>query len=74
MLPFLKQKHEGSVSSPVESKKREPDHEQEYDALESAVSDLFSAYKSMDFKAGAVALRAAFEILDSEPHEEGPHV
>jgi hypothetical protein len=74
MLPFLKQKQEGSASSPVESVKREPDEDgQEYDSLESAVADLFDAYKSMDNKAGAAALRAAFDILENQPHEESDH-
>lgn len=74
MLPFLKNKLEASISVPDEKIKREPDEEPEYDSLEAAVEDLFSAYKSSDTKAGAAALRAAFELCDSEPHEEGPHL
>jgi hypothetical protein len=74
MLPFLKRHNEGSASTPVELVKRKPDDEAEYDALESAVEDLFAAYKSNDIKAGCVALRAAFDLLDGEPHAEGPHV
>lgn len=74
MLPFLKRRDEASASSPVESIKREHDEDHEYDALESAVEDLFSAFKANDVKAGCEALRAAFEICDLEPHEEGPHV
>lgn len=70
MLPFLNKSKEASVSAAPESIKREPDQEQDYDALESAVSDLFDAYKSNDVKAGCVALRAAIEILDSEPSGE----
>jgi len=73
MLPFLKKQQEGSISGPVENIKREPDEEADYDMLESAVHDLFSAFKSQDIKAGCEALRAAFEIYDSEPHFEGPH-
>ena len=67
---------EGSVSMPVESIKRKSDedgNDSDYDMLESAVEDLFSAMKSHDVKAGCEALRAAFEIYDSEPHYEGPH-
>lgn len=71
MLPFLKDKHEASVAVPSEAVKRTPDDSSDYDALESAVEDLFSAYKSGDVKAGCVALRAAFELLESEPHSEG---
>lgn len=72
MLPFLKK--EASVVVPVETKKREPDSEPEYDALESAGQDLIDAVHSKDAKAVAAALRAGFQLFDSEPHEEGPHV
>lgn len=41
--------------------------------LMSASADLIKAIQSDDQKAVAAALRAAFQILDSEPHEEGPH-
>jgi hypothetical protein len=73
MLPFLKKMQEGSMSMPVESIKRDHDEDVEYDMLESAVEDLFKAMKSNDIKSGCEALRAAFEIYDSEPHFEGPH-
>ena len=75
MNPFLKSK-EASISAPPEVIKRKPDHEEEgeYDPIESAAEDLHAAIKSNDVKAIAMALRAAFEILDSEPHEEGPHI
>ena len=72
-LPFLKHNQEASVSGPVEHVKRESDEGSEYDMLESAVEDLFAALKSNDVKAGCSALRAAFQICDLEPHEEGPH-
>ena len=70
MLPYLKKQKEGSVSAPIESIKREPDGEPEYDALESAAEDLCNALESKDYKAAAMALRAAFELLESQPHEE----
>lgn len=38
-----------------------------------ASEDLTRAIHSKDINAVASALRAAFEILDSEPHDEGPH-
>lgn len=72
MLPFLKRNQEASASAPVESLERKPDNEPEYDVLESAVEDLFAAYKANDPKAGAAALRAAFELMESQPHEEAP--
>lgn len=73
MLPFLKRNHEASASTPVESIKREHDEDVEFDVLESAAQDLIDAMHSKDVKATAEALRAAFELCDSEPHEEGPH-
>lgn len=74
MLPFLKKNQEASASAPIEAVKREPDEgADDYDSLESAVSDLFEAYKSNDLKAGAAALRAAFDLYESEPHHEAEH-
>lgn len=74
MLPFLKKTHEAGVSMPVDPVKRSPDEEGDYDALESAVQDLFDAFEKKDIQAGCEALRAAFELCDMEPHEEGPHL
>ena len=73
MLPFLKKDEEGSVSVPVETKKRTPDEDAPFDALETAGQDLCDAVHAKDAKAVAQALRAAFELLESEPHEEGEH-
>lgn len=73
-LPFLRHKHEASVAATPEVVKRESDHEEEYDSLESAADDLISAVHAKDSKGVASAMRAAFEIMDSEPHEEGEHV
>jgi hypothetical protein len=73
MLPFLKDK-EGSASVDVDPIKRKPDEDQEYDMLESAAEDLISAIHSKDVKAVCSALRAAFELVDSQPHEEGEHI
>jgi len=70
MLPFLKNKLEASTSAPVESIERKPDEDKEYDPLESAVEDFCHAIKADDYAAGAAALRAAFELLESQPHEE----
>lgn len=74
MLPFLKHNKEASASTPIESIKRESDSGEEYDVLESAAEDLCHAIDAKDYKAIASALRAAFELLDSQPHEEGPHI
>lgn len=67
MLPFLK-KQEGSASQPVESKVRKSDNPSEdLDSLEVAMKELFSAKTD---SARAAAFRAAFELLEQEPHEE----
>lgn len=71
-LPFKKHK-EASISVAPEIVKRNPDQEQEYDPLESAAEDLINAIQSKDTKSAADAIRAAFDILDSGPHFEGPH-
>lgn len=73
MLPFLKQKMEGSVSMPADSIKREPDEgkEESLDSLEIAMKELFEAKSD---KERAAAFRAAFELLESQPHKEGEHI
>lgn len=73
MLPFLKRAQDASASAPVDVERREPDDGAEFDSLESAAEDLISAIHSKDIKAVASALRAAFDLMESEPHTEGPH-
>lgn len=73
MLPFLKRSQEASASAPVESVTRDSDHEEDFDDLEVAAEDLLFAIEKKDAKAIAAALRAAFQLFDSEPHTEGPH-
>lgn len=70
MLPFLKHSQEASASALVESEKREPDSGEEMDSLEVAMKELFSAKSD---KERAQAFRAAFELLETEPHEEAEH-
>jgi hypothetical protein len=75
MLPFLKNKHEASISETPDLIKREHDEDSadEYDMLESAAEDLISAIHSKDVKAVCSALRASHELLDLEPHHEANH-
>lgn len=78
MLPFLKKRQEAGISG-IQVKQRAPDEKPEAEedkdaAIHSAAQDLINAVHSKDPKATADALRSAFEICDSEPHEEGPHV
>ena len=70
MIPFLKNKLDASASMPAESIKREPDEEPDYDGLEAAAEDLCNAIEKKDYKAAASALRAAFELMEAQPHEE----
>lgn len=75
MLPFLKRK---SGSAGLIVKTREPDQNDSSDSddsysLEACSQDLINAIHSSDPKKVSEALRAAFEVLESEPHEEGPH-
>ena len=73
MLPFLKNAQDAASSSPIEPIKRGSDHEEDYDGLHACAEDLHAAVKSGDISGIASALKAAFQICDSEPHEEGPH-
>ena len=74
MIPFLKHSKEASSSGPIESIERKPDNEEEYDSMESAAEELCNAVHAKDIKAIAAALRSAFEMCDSQPHEEGEQI
>lgn len=71
-----KKQKDGAASMPVDSIERKPDEEKEdeFDSLEHSMSELHTALNSKDYKGAAEIFRSAFELLDSEPHEEGPHV
>jgi len=43
------------------------------DGVKEAAKELIAAVHAKDESAVAMALKNAFEILDSMPHEEGPH-
>lgn len=73
MLPFLQRKSDSASSSePVDHQLREPDDGEV--GIHSAAEDLCNAVHSRDIKAVAAALRAAFELMDEQPHVEGPHL
>lgn len=77
MLPFLKPKTVAGliikhrVSDGNIHEEREDKQDQ---GLEAACEDILMAISAKDAEHLANALRAAFDILDSEPHVEGPHV
>lgn len=74
-LPFLKPKPIGGViitqRKPDGGNEMQGTEGEENQGLNLAASDLIRAVHSKDEMATASALRAAFEILDSEPHAEG---
>lgn len=79
LLPFLKDKRRDQVGVIV--KQRAPDSPdqseedgQDDSALHAAAQDILRAISDNDSKHLALAIRAAFEICDSYPHEEGPHL
>lgn len=74
MLPFLKKqvKHQTGVivkHRPSDETDPKPDT-----ALEAAAKELMSAISSQDAKRTAEALKSAFNCLELEPHNEGPHI
>lgn len=77
MLPFLKKKTEDGYSPALSIKTRTPDkteENQEHAGIHACAQDLMDAIHSGDVKGVADALKAAFEIADSQPHSEGPHI
>lgn len=68
---FLKKAKEASASGPTDPIVRTPDEGAEsYDSLHSAAGDLKQALDEGNTAAIAEALRAAFQICDSEYQEE----
>ena len=75
-IPFLKNRAKDAglitqICAPDE--KPEQEHEEDH-GLMSAASDILDAIETKDHKKLASAIRATFQICDSEPHEEGPHL
>ena len=70
MLPWQRlKKKEASVI--VQTRMPDaPKEESDDAALESCAEDLMSALESGDKRAVASAIRSAFQVLESEPHEE----
>lgn len=77
MLPFLKQKRVAGLiiaNRKPDGTVQESHHSDDEDAgLHAASADLIRAIHAKDDKQVSDALRAAFEILDSQPHDEGEH-
>lgn len=83
-MMFLKRSKEGGISSALMARRKpeggieapsdESPAEDGSESLHSASADLLAAFHAKDVKAISAALKAAFEICDSEPHEEGEHI
>ena len=72
-LPFLKKERPSAGGVITEYRKPDGDEPNEDAPLESCAQDLIRCSKADDHVGVAKALRAAFEILDSQPHEEAEH-
>ena len=73
MLPFLKPKAQAAGIMTIERKPDSTDGESHDDGIDACSHDLIESVHSKNIKAVSAAIKAAFELLDSEPHEEGPH-
>lgn len=81
-MPFLKAKNDRSVAgliiksrAPDENPDQENEPEDNHSAAISACARaLINAVHARDEQGVSDALADAFEILDKEPHEEGPHI
>ena len=79
-LPFLRKKHSGAAGLSIEYRKPDPEGEGHNDrednddeGLHACAQDIIECVSSGDKVGLAKALKAAFEICDAEPHEEGEH-
>lgn len=67
MLPFLKDRNEGSMSGPVETIKRESDNgEESYGMIDAIVEDMIEALQKKDKQ----LLRGALEALIEHIRED----
>lgn len=74
LLPFLKNKRKETGVIVQERSPDQPADESEGDGLKAAAQDILSAISNNDSAALAMAIKAAFQICDSEPHVEGEHL
>lgn len=79
MLPFLRKKQEAGISG-LTVKHREPDQKPEQSeddpkaAIKTCARELIRAVHAQDTDAVSEALKDAFDILESMPHEENNEV
>lgn len=53
---------------------QEKESNEDLSDIEECAQDMISAIKASDSRALARAVKAAFEILDAQPHVEGEHI
>lgn len=76
MLPFLRPKAQVGITvktRPSDSDDTQMDESSDSEGLESAMEDLCHALDAKDYRRAADAFKAAFDMLESQPHEEVPH-
>lgn len=74
MLPFLKlRKAAGGVITQVRPHDEGKEPEGEDAGLEMAMEDFCAAHESKDYAGMAKAFRAAFDMLEVQPHDEISH-
>lgn len=73
MLPFLKNKQEGSASQAVETVERKPDDDSGLDMLDAIAEDMLSALKNSNkqrFRAALAALVSHIQDQDVQQDQE----
>lgn len=75
MLPFLKTRPAAGIMVAHRKPDGNPEAEQGSDeiGLKACAADLIKAVHSQDEAGVAAAIRAAFELLEMQPHDEGNH-
>ena len=77
MLPFLKPKQVAGLiiehRSPKGDKAEESVDSDDQELLESCMQEIIKAIKEEDPAQAARAFKLACQIVDMEPHKEGPH-
>ncbi len=72
MLPFLKDRHEGGMSAPMESIKRDSDGDKEesFEMLDAIVDDMLDAFQKKDKALLKGALEALVEHIQDKDQEQ----
>lgn len=76
MIPFMKPKMQTGIIFKERKAEGGISEAQDDDsmAMEACADDMIRAIHSKDSKMLAKAMKAAFDIMEASPHEEGPHL